>query len=105
MSDGSASVTSALRVGVSGLGASIKACWAALLTAIALTVIANFLPPALRLLIVLAAGVIAQGALFRRAFERPSGVKGLCWGRDEWRLLGAHLMVLGLMALIGSVLL
>jgi hypothetical protein len=105
MSDGSASVAGALRAGVSDLGASINACWAALLTAILLTVAANFLPPAVRLLIVLAAGVIAQGALFRRAFERPSGVKGLRWGRDEWRLLGAHLMVLCLLALIGSVLL
>ena len=105
MSDGSVSVAGALRAGVSDLGAAINACWAALLIAVVLTVTANFLPPAVRLLIVLVAGVIAQGALFRRAFARPSGVKGLRWGRDEWRLLGAHLMVLCLLVLIASVLL
>lgn len=105
MTDGSASVAGALRAGVSELGASINACWAALLVAILLTVAASLLPPGAQLLAVLAAGVIAQGALFRRAFDRAPGLKGLRWGRDEWRLLGAHLMVLGLFALIGSILL
>lgn len=105
MTDGSASVGGALRAGVSDLGASITACWAALLTAIILTVVAGYLPPGVRLLAVLAALVIAQGALFRRAFDRAPGLKGLRWGRDEWRLLGGHLMVLGLFLLIGSILL
>jgi hypothetical protein len=105
MTDGSASVGGALRAGVSDLGASINSCWAALLVAIVLTVVAGYLPPGARLLAVLAAGVIAQGALFRRAFGRASGLKGLRWGRDEWRLLGGHLLVLGLFLLIGSILL
>lgn len=105
MTDGSASVGGALRAGVSDLGASITACWAALLAAIVLTVAAGYLPPGVSLLAVLAALVIAQGALFRRAFDRPSGLKGLRWGRDEWRLLGGGLMVLGLFLLIGSILL
>lgn len=105
MTDGSVSVGGALRAGVSDLGASINACWAALLAAIVLTVIAGYLPPGARLLAVLAAGVIAQGALFRRAFGRAPGLKGLRWGRDEWRLLGGHLLVFGLFLLIGSILL
>ncbi len=105
MTDGSASVGGALRAGVSDLGASIRACWAALLAAIVLTLAAGSLPPGMRLLALLAALVIAQGALFRRAFGRDPGLKGLRWGRDEWRLLGGHLMVLGLFLLIGSILL
>jgi hypothetical protein len=105
MTDGSASVGGALRAGVSDLFASINACWAALFVAIVLTVAAGYLPPGVRLLAVLAALVIAQGALFRRAFDRAPGLKGLRWGRDEWRLLGGHLMVLGLFLLIGSILL
>ncbi|USQ94683.1 hypothetical protein [Caulobacter sp. RL271] len=105
MTDGSASVGGALRAGVSDLGASINACWAALLAAVVLTVVAGYLPPGVRLLAVLTAGVIAQGALFRRAFGRAPGLKGLRWGRDEWRLLGGHLLVLGLFLLIGSILL
>lgn len=105
MTDGSASVGGALRAGVSDLGASIRACWAALLAAIVLTLAADYLPPVMRLLALLAALVIAQGALFRRAFGRAPGLKGLRWGRDEWRLLGGHLMVLGLFLLIGAILL
>jgi len=105
MTDGSASVGGALRAGVSDLGASIRACWAALLAAIVLTLAAGYLPPGLRLQALLAALVIAQGALFRRAFGRAPGLKGLRWGRDEWRLLGGCLMVLGLLLLIGSILL
>jgi hypothetical protein len=50
----------------------------------------------------LLAGVIAQGALFRRAFGARSGLKGLRWGRDEWRLLAAQLMILACCSLIGS---
>lgn len=105
MTEGSVSVGGALRAGVSDLRASINACWAALAVAIVLTVAAGYLPPAMRLPAVLAAGVIAQGALFRRAFGRAPGLKGLRWGRDEWRLLGGHLLVLGLFLLIGSILL
>jgi hypothetical protein len=105
MTDGSVSVGGALRAGVSDLRASINACWAALLVAIVLTVAAGYLPSGLRLLAAVAALVIAQGALFRRAFGRASGLKGLRWGRDEWRLLGGSVMVLGLFLLIGSILL
>lgn len=105
MTDGRASVASLLRAGFSGLGAAQTSCFAALSVAIALTVSTNFLPSGLRPLAVLAAMVIAQGALFRHAFGRASGFKGLRWGREEMRLLGAHLMVLGLFLLIGSILL
>lgn len=104
MTDGSATVASALRAGLSDLGTLVAACWAALLVAVVLTIAANYMPPGIRLLPVLAAVVIAQGALFRSVFGRASGLKGLRWGRDEWRLLGAHLMVLGLFLLIGSIL-
>ncbi len=104
MTGGSASVGAVLKAGFSDLRATLVACWAALLAAAALTLWANDLPVGPRLLAVLAAMVIAQGALFRRAFGRVAGLKGLRWGRDEWRLLGANLMVLGLFLLIGSIL-
>jgi hypothetical protein len=105
MTDGSASVGGLLKAGFSRMGAAQASCWGALVVAVALTVSTNVLPPGLRLPAVLLAAVIAQGALFRHAFGRASGLKGLRWGRDEWRLLGAHLMVLGLFLLIGSILL
>jgi hypothetical protein len=104
MADGTASVGAVLKAGFSDLRATLVACWAALLAAAALTLWANDLPAGLRILAVLAAMVIAQGALFRHAFGRAPGLKGLRWGADEWRLLGAHLMVLGLFLLIGSIL-
>jgi hypothetical protein len=105
MTEGSANVGAALRAGYSDLGPSINACWAALLAAIVLTVLAAALPPVAKVLALIVAMVIAQGALYRRAFGRASGLKGLRWGRDEWRLLGAHALVLGLVLLIGSILL
>ncbi len=106
MTDGSATVGAALRAGYSDLAASVTACWVALLASVVLTIAAAAtLPPALGLPILVVATVVAQGALFRRAFGRASGLKGLRWGQDEWRLLGAHAMVLGLFLLIGSILL
>ncbi|MDR6627960.1 hypothetical protein [Caulobacter segnis] len=105
MTDRSAGVGSLLKAGLSSMGAARASCLAALVVAIALTVSTNFLPPEPRPLAALAAVVIAQGALFRHAFGRASGFKGLRWGRDEWRLLGANLLVLGLFLLIGSILL
>lgn len=105
MADGSAGVAQVLKAGFSDLRATLVACWGALLAAAALTLWANDLPAVARFPAVLAAIVIAQGALFRHAFGRPGGLKGLRWGRDEWRLLGATLMVLGLFLLIGSILL
>jgi hypothetical protein len=104
MTDGTASVGEVLKAGFSDLRATLVACWAALLAAAALTLWANDLPVGLRVLAVLAALVIAQGALFRHVFGRAPGLKGLRWGREEWRLLAAHLMVLGLFLLIGSIL-
>lgn len=105
MADHSASVRGLLMAGLSSLRPALATCWAALLTSAALTVAADVLPAAAGLFAGLAAVVIAQGALFRHAFGLASGFKGLRWGRDEWRLLGAHLMVLGLFLLIGSILL
>lgn len=104
MTDGSASLGEALKAGVSNLRAAVVACWGALAAAAAVTLWANELPVGPRLLAVLAAIVIAEGALFRHAFGRAPGLKGLLWARDEWRLLGANLMVLGLFLLIGSIL-
>ncbi len=105
MTDGSASVGSLLKAAISRMGAAQASCLAALVVAVALTVSTNVLPLALRPLVVLVAIVIAQGALYRHAFGRSRGINGLRWGRDEWRLLGAHLMGLGLFLLIGSILL
>lgn len=105
MTDGSASVGGALRAGLAEWRPALQACWAALLVAGALDVAAGWSPPGARSAAFLVAAVIAQGALFRRIFGRAPGFKGLRWGGDEWRLLGAHLLVIGLMVLIGSILL
>ncbi|WP_184717606.1 hypothetical protein [Caulobacter sp.] len=104
MKDGSAMVGATLRAGLSDVTGAVKDCWVALALAAALGVASNLLPPGLRLPAAVLAGVIAQGALFRRAFGRQGGLKGLRWGRDEWRLLGAQLMILALFLLIGAIL-
>lgn len=104
MADGSAGVGATLRAGFSDVKSAARDCWAALALATVISVAAGLAPPGARLLGVLLATVIAQGALFRRAFGREAGLKGLRWGRDEWRLLAAQLMILGLLALIGCIL-
>lgn len=104
MTDGSATVGATLRAGLSDVAGAARDCWVALALAAALSLAGQFLPPGARLAVALLAGVLAQGALFRRAFGREAGLKGLRWGRDEWRLLAAQLMILGLFVLIGSIL-
>lgn len=104
MTDGSAGVGATLRAGLSDVASAARDCWGALAFAVVLTVAAGVLPPGARFVAALLAGVIAQGALFRRAFGRQAGLKGLRWGRDEWRLLAAQLMILALMLLIGAIL-
>lgn len=108
MSDGSVAIGATVRAGFAGLGPSVRACWAALLAALTITVLAHGLPPAARGLAMIAelfAAVIAYGALYRRAFDRPSGFAGLRWGAEELRLLGAHLLVGLLLTVIAAVLL
>lgn len=104
MTDGSATISATLRAGLSDVASAARDCWAALALAAVVSVAAGLLPPGLRLLGGLLATVIAQGALFRRAFGRAAGLKGLRWGRDEWRLLAAQLMILALLSLIGAIL-
>ena len=104
MTDGSAAIGATLRAGLSDVVGAVRACWAALAVAAAVGVWADFLPPGLKIIGALFPMVIAQGALFRRAFGRDMGFKGLRWGRDEWRLLAAQLMILALLCLIGAIL-
>ncbi len=104
MADGSASIGATLRAGLSDVTGAARDCWGALALAAIVSVAAGLLPPGLRFTGALLAGVIAQGALFRRAFDRQGGFKGLRWGRDEWRLLAAQLMILGLLFLISAIL-
>lgn len=104
MTDGSATIGATLRAGLSDVASAARDCWAALAVAAVVSVAAEFLPPGVRFLGAMLAVVIAQGALFRRAFGRAAGLKGLRWGRDEWRLLAAQLMILALLFLIGAIL-
>ena len=104
MTDGSATVGATLRAGLSDVKGAARDCWAALGMAAVLSVAGQHLPSGARFVLALVAGVLAQGALFRRVFGREAGLRGLWWGRDEWRLLAAQLMILGLFLLIGSIL-
>lgn len=104
MTDGSATIGAMLRAGLSDVRGAARDCWAALVVAAVVSVAADGLPPGLKILGVLLPIVIAQGALFRRAFGREAGLKGLRWGRDEWRLLAAQVMIWGLLCLIGAIL-
>lgn len=104
MTDGSATIGATLRAGLSDVAGAARDCWAALAVAAVVSVAADFLPPGVKVLGVLLPIVIAQGALFRRAFGRQAGLKGLRWGRDEWRLLAGQLMILALLVLITAIL-
>ncbi len=104
MTDGSATIGATLRAGLSDVISAVRDCWAALAVAAVVSVAADVLPPGLKTIGAVLPIVIAQGALFRRAFGREMGLKGLRWGRDEWRLLAAQLMVLALLCLIGAIL-
>lgn len=104
MTDGSAAIGATLRAGLSDVTSAVRDCWAALAVAAAVSIAADFLLPGLKIIGALLPIVIAQGALFRRAFGRERGLKGLRWGRDEWRLLAAELMILALLCLIGAIL-
>ena len=109
------SVGAAIRYAWSLLSVNWRAVWGALaLNALAATVYAAGLYSQNGLLILgafpamLMTALMVNGALFRLAFadRRPHdtnfrpGHHGLQWGRIEWRLLGAHLLVLGFMTLI-----
>lgn len=104
MADGSASIGATLRAGFSDVAGATRDCWAALAVATAVSVLAELLSPAMSVPGLALAMVIAQGALFRRAFGREAGLRGLRWGRDEWRLLAAHLMIMALLFLISAIL-
>ncbi|WP_421737036.1 hypothetical protein [Caulobacter sp.] len=107
MTDGSVAIGATVRAGLSGLLPSLRACWAALAVAVLISAISRLLPPAaggLTLLVEIAAAVLASGALYRRAFGRQSGLAGLRWGMDEWRLLGAQLLIAALMLVVLAVL-
>lgn len=104
MTDGSATIGATLRAGLSDVASAARDCWAALAVAAMVSVVADFLPPGVKVLGVLVPIVIAQGALFRRTFGREAGLRGLRWGRDEWRLLAAQLMILALLVLITAIL-
>lgn len=107
MTDGSVAIGATVRAGLSGLVPSVRACWAALLVAALVSAVSGLLPPVLSglaLPVEIAAAVIACGALYRRAFGRSSGLAGLRWGMDEWRLLGAQLLVAVLLFLVVAVL-
>lgn len=104
MTEESATVGASLRAGLSDVAGAARDCWLALAAAAALSAATGALPPGARLAGEVLASVLAQGALFRRAFAREAGLKGLRWGRDEWRLLAAQLMILGLFLLIGAIL-
>ncbi len=106
MTDGSVAIGATVRAGLAGLFPSLRACWAALAVAVLISAISRLLPPAaggLTLLVEIAAAVL-DGLLHRRAFGRQGGLAGLRWGMDEWRLLGAQLLIAALLLLVVAVL-
>ncbi|ALL12681.1 hypothetical protein [Caulobacter henricii] len=108
MTDGSVAIGATVRAGVAGLGPSVRACWGALLVAVVLSVVSRQLPPGLGLVALLgeiAAVALACGALYRNAFGRASGLAGLRWGQDEWRLLGVQALVGVFLFVVATVLL
>ncbi|WP_425997661.1 hypothetical protein [Caulobacter sp. DWR1-3-2b1] len=107
MTDGSVAIGATVRAGVSGLGPSVRACWAALLAAVVLSILTRALPPALgglALLAEIAAIALVCGALYRRAFGKPAGLAGLRWGPDEWRLLGVQALIAVFLFVVAAVL-
>jgi hypothetical protein len=107
MTDGPAAIGATVRAGFSGLAPSVRACWAALLAAVLISASTQILPlsvAGLALPIEIAAAIIALGALYRRAFGKASGLAGLRWGMDEWRLLAAQALIVVLLLVVLAVL-
>jgi hypothetical protein len=111
MTDGPAAtlapIGATVRAGFSGLAPSVRACWAALLVAVLISALSQTLPPPAALLalpIEIAAAILALGALYRRAFGKATGLAGLRWGMDEWRLLGAQALIAVLLFVVLAVL-
>lgn len=107
MMNGSVAIGATVRAGVASLGPSVRACWAALLTAVVISVLAWALPPALAGVAPLAqiiAVAVACGALYRHAFGKSAGLAGLRWGSDEWRLLGVQALIAVLLLVVAAVL-
>ena len=107
MTDGSVAIGATVRAGLSGLGPALRACWLALAVAALLGLTGRLLPQGLDALagpIELIAMVVAGGAVYRRAFQRPTGLIGLRWGVDEWRLLATQLLKVMIFLVILSVL-
>lgn len=107
MTDGSVVIGATVRAGALGLAPAVRACWAALLTAVVISALTRALPSSLSAVALLAeiiAMAVALGALYRHAFGKAAGVAGLRWGLDEWRLVGVQALVAAFLFVVGAVL-
>lgn len=107
MGEGSAAIGRTVRAGMAGWAPGVRACWAALVAGAVLGLLPRALPPGLALLgllLELAATTLAYGALYRAAFGKRAGWKGLRWGADEWRLLAVQALVTVILTVVVAVL-
>jgi len=104
MTQRSVAVGATVRAGLSNLAPAITDGWAALGLATVLAAVSHRLPAGADLVLQLTAACLATGALYRRAFGRASGLKGLRWGREEWHLLAAQLLCAAFLLVVLSVL-
>lgn len=108
MSEGSAAIGRTVRAGLSGWTPGVRTSWAALAAGAVLSLLTRALPPGLAPLaplFMIAAIVLASGALYRASFAGPAGWRGLRWAREEWRLSVVILLSLVIVAVVAAVLL
>lgn len=107
MSEGSSAIGRTVRAGLAGWRPGMRSCGVALVVGAALGLLPRVLPPALSLLgplLELVAATLTYGALYRAAFGKPAGWKGLRWGADEWRLLAVQALIFVILTVVASVL-
>ena len=107
MSEGSSAIGRTVRAGLAGWTPGLRSCGAALAVGAGLGLVPRALPPglgALGLPLELIAATLAYGALYRAAFAKSAGWKGLRWGADEWRLLAVQALIFVILTVVASVL-
>ena len=106
--DGTAvAIGETIHAGFAAVRPSLRRCWAALASGLLLSITGALIGehgPVLAILLEMAAATVVYGALYRDAFGRAPGWRGLRWGMDEMRVLASHLLIGLLMALISAVL-
>jgi hypothetical protein len=105
MGEASIAIGATARAGITGVTRLAPRTWAALAAASLLGLAGRFAGGGWVLLADFLAAALAYGALYRAAFDRPAGLAGLRWGREEALMAGVQLLLALIFLVVISVLL